>query len=99
MKKIVISTLLATTLLLANNNLNSNQTNSTSKIVESYEKLASQGEIEAMFDLGLMYVTGDGVKQDYAKAREWFLKAVSKNNDTMSAYNLALIYKNGLGVP
>jgi hypothetical protein len=53
MKKIVISTLLATTLLLANNNLNSNQTNSISKIVESYEKLASQGEIEAMFNLGL----------------------------------------------
>ena len=78
MKKIVISTL-----LLANNNLNSNQTNSTSKIVESYEKLASQGEIEAMFDLGLIYLTGDGANQDYTKAKEWFLKAANKN-DTMS---------------
>ena len=48
MKKIVISTLLATTLLLSNSSANNSSINSTSKIVESYEKLASQGEIEAM---------------------------------------------------
>ena len=74
MKKIVISTLLATTLLLANSNANNISSNSTNKIVENYEKLASQGEIEAMFDLGLIYLTGDGAKQDYTKAKEWFLK-------------------------
>ena len=74
MKRIVISTLLATTLLLSNSSLNNSSINSTSKIVESYEKLASQGEIEAMFNLGLIYLTGDGAKQDYTKAKEWFLK-------------------------
>ena len=61
MKKIVISTLLAATLLLANSNINNSSSNSTSKIVENYEKLASQGEIEAMFNLGLIYATGDGL--------------------------------------
>ena len=94
MKKIVISTLLATTLLLANNNLNSNQTNSTSKIVESYEKLASQGEIEAMFNLGLIYLTGDGAKQDYTKAKEWFLKAAKQRKILIKLLNIGQSHQN-----
>ena len=34
----------------------------------------------AMFDLGLRYDIGQGVAQDYAKAREWYEKAADKGN-------------------
>ena len=88
MKKIVISTLLATTLLLSNSSANNSSINSTSKIVESYEKLASQGEIEAMFNLGLIYLTGDGANQDYTKAKEWFLKVAKQRKILIKLLNI-----------
>ena len=33
-----------------------------------------------MVKLGLMYSNGEGVPQDYVKAREWYLKAADKGN-------------------
>ena len=35
-----------------------------------------------MFYLGVLYDSGDGVSQDYAKAREWFEKAADKGSAT-----------------
>jgi hypothetical protein len=52
---------------------------------------------ESMFNLGVRYQNGDGVAQDYGKAREWYEKAAAKgNSDAMN--NLGWIYQNGLGV-
>jgi uncharacterized protein len=50
-----------------------------------------------MTGLGLLYVRGLGVAQDYAKARELFEKAADKGDATAMA-NLGLIYRSGLGV-
>jgi TPR repeat protein len=33
-----------------------------------------------MFNLGLLYENGQGVVQDYAKAREWYQKAADKGH-------------------
>ena len=50
-----------------------------------------------MFNLGKRYEDGDGVAQDYSKAREWFEKAAAKDN--ASAMNsLGVLYSNGDGV-
>ena len=50
-----------------------------------------------MFNLGMRYENGDGVAQDYGKAREWFEKAAAKDNsDAMN--NLGGLYDNGEGV-
>ena len=35
------------------------------------KKLAEEGITEAQFNLGFMYYSGQGVKQDYFKAFEW----------------------------
>lgn len=35
-------------------------------------KLANQGDIEALYNLGIMYQNGQGVKQDDKKAKEIF---------------------------
>lgn len=34
-------------------------------------KLANQGNATAQFKLGYMYFQGEGVRQDYHKAKEW----------------------------
>jgi TPR repeat protein len=43
-----------------------------------YKKLAQEGDIRSLGDIGSMYVTGDGVKQDYHKAYHYFKQCVEK---------------------
>jgi hypothetical protein len=45
----------------------------------------------------VLYQSGFGVAQDYAKAREWFEKAAEEGNAT-AMINLGLLYENGHGV-
>lgn len=33
---------------------------------------AEAGRAEALYDLGLLYSTGQGVRQDYVEAHKWF---------------------------
>ena len=42
----------------------------TTSEIKELEKLAAQGNAVAQFNLGVLYDTGDGVKQNYVKARE-----------------------------
>src|SRR5262249_52028860 len=58
---------------------------------------ADKGDPTAMAYLGVLYANGLGVTQDYAKAREWFEKAVDKG-DVSAMASLGLIYANGFGV-
>jgi TPR repeat protein len=46
----------------------------------------------------VLYQNGLGVPQDYAKAREWYEKAVAKDN-AHAMGNLGTLYANGYGVP
>ena len=41
---------------------------------------AEQGDHRAQHGAGVMYENGRGVKQDYAKAIEWYKKSASKGN-------------------
>ena len=50
-----------------------------------------------MFNLGKRYERGDGVVQDYVKAREWFEKAAAKDNSN-AMNTLGGLYENGHGV-
>ena len=58
---------------------------------------AKRGDVQAQFTVGVMYYYGNGVKQDYKKAREWFEKAAAMN-DGRAFYALGLIYSSGDGV-
>jgi TPR repeat protein len=44
-----------------------------------YEKAAELGNAKAMNNLGFMYSNGRGVKQDYKKAEEYFIKKANAN--------------------
>src|SRR5262245_8223036 len=58
---------------------------------------ADHGDGASMNILGWLYNTGFGVVQDYARAREWYEKAIDKGNVNAMA-NLGALYDNGYGV-
>jgi hypothetical protein len=64
---------------------------------KEYFALAEKGDSDAMITLGLMYDQGDGRKQDYAKAMDWYLKAFAKQNGD-AFNNIGVMYRDGLGV-
>src|SRR5712691_8471260 len=43
---------------------------------------AEQGHAEAQFNLGLMYIDGQGVPQDYTQAAQWLRKAAEQGDAT-----------------
>ena len=61
------------------------------------QRLANQGNVGAQFGLGYAYSTGKGVRQDYAKAFEWYQKAANQGFAN-AQYNLGVMYNNGKGV-
>ena len=58
---------------------------------------AEQGNADAQFNLGVMYDTGQGVRQDYAQAVQWYRKAAEQGLAD-AQYNLGVMYKEGRGV-
>jgi len=52
---------------------------------------------QAMANLGLMYLKGEGVQKNFDTAREWFEKGAVYENDS-ATYNLALMYQSKIGV-
>ena len=59
---------------------------------------AEKGEAWAQFNLGVVYVSGEGVPEDDATAVKWFTKAAEQGHAT-AQYNLAVMYDKGRGVP
>ena len=67
--------------------------------VQKIEALAQDGVAEAQHDLAAIFVTGHGgVEQDYSRAAYWFEQA-AENGVANAAYNLGVLYHQGLGVP
>jgi hypothetical protein len=62
------------------------------------ETLAEKDDAKAMVQLGLYYYEGNSVKQDYAKAMDWWLKAFS-NENADAFVNLGVMHRDGHGVP
>ena len=62
-----------------------------------WEQLALQNDDQAMTNLGLMYLKGEGVSKDFQKAKEYFLQGAELDNDSAN-YNIALMYQSAIGV-
>lgn len=62
-----------------------------------WEEEAKVKNDQAMANLGLMYLKGEGVEKDYTKAKEWFDEASKYDNDSAN-FNLALMYQTKIGV-
>ena len=67
------------------------------KAMEYFEKAADLGSADALFDMGIIYYTGEGVEQDYGRAFECFQKA-AELGDALALNNVGDQYEKGLGV-
>ncbi len=63
-----------------------------------YEKAAQMGDREAMYTLGYMYYSGQGIEEpDYRAAMEWFEKAAQEGYGA-AMYHLGRMYHSGQGI-
>ncbi len=62
-----------------------------------YRKAAAGGNIEAQYNMGVLYDQGKGVAADYTKSFKWFLSAANKGH-MLAQFNLGNMYAKGAGV-
>lgn len=65
--------------------------------LEALTKGAENGNTDAQFKLGNLYLNGEGVEQDNFEALRWFTLAAEADNAN-AQYNIAIMYLNGMGV-
>ncbi len=68
------------------------------KAFSIWSEEVKQKNDQAMANLGLMYLKGEGVEKDFLKAKEWFENGSEYDNDSAN-YNLALMYQGAIGIP
>ncbi|HHO77080.1 MAG TPA: sel1 repeat family protein [Deltaproteobacteria bacterium] len=69
----------------------------TSEHVEKYTQKAGQGDVDAQYNLAIMYYHGEGVERNLEEALYWFHKA-AEQDDTEAQYNLGFMYGRGEGI-
>jgi uncharacterized protein len=69
----------------------------TTEQIEDYTRKAEQGDMDAQYNLGIIYYHGEGVPRNFEEALVWFLKA-AEQNDADAQYNLGFMYGRGEGV-
>jgi len=62
-----------------------------------YRLAAQQGHPEAQFNLGALYLNGQGVSHDDRESAHWF-KLAAEQGQAEAEYNLGVLYANGQGV-
>src|SRR5215472_8204975 len=67
------------------------------KSIEDLKQIAYAGDVAAQVQLGVIYLTGDGIPRDDAEAAKWLRKAVDQDNAVAERY-LAEMYFKGRGV-
>ena len=58
---------------------------------------AEQGDVQAQYNLGIMYETGRGGPQDDAEAVRWY-RLAAEQGDAEAQHNLGVMYATGKGV-
>ena len=66
--------------------------------LREWRPLAEQRDAVAQYNLGLLYVKGQGVPQDYVQGRQWYEKAAAQGRADAQV-NLGILYDYGRGVP
>lgn len=67
--------------------------NRTEDFIETMH-LAEHGDLEAQFQVGLLFEKGEQVSRDYAEAEKWYRKAAEQGHPDAMLY-LAMLYFNG----
>lgn len=69
----------------------------TAAAVAIWRRWAERGDVDAAYNLAVVYQHGDGVAQDHEKAIKWY-RVAAERNDTSSQHQLGLMYLRGDGV-
>lgn len=69
-----------------------------SSAVRPLQREAEAGDVEAAFELGARYASGEDVTQDYGEAVKWFTRAAD-GGQVLAAATLGAYYWAGRGVP
>lgn len=59
---------------------------------------AEQGNPKAQYQLGLMYLSGQGIQKDVKAAAKWYRKAAEQGNPE-GQFGLGVLYFHGQGLP
>jgi len=70
----------------------------TPAAVVIWQKWAQQGNVDAAYNLAVIYQNADGVAYDAATALRWYRQAAERG-DKASQFQLGLMYLKGEGVP
>jgi TPR repeat protein len=76
----------------------STQASAKQKVIADLKEMAAAGDVKSQVQLGLVFLTGDGVRKDDAEAVKWLRKAADQDNPVAERY-LAEMYFKGRGVP
>ena len=68
------------------------------KAFELFTDAYNLGEYEAIINIGLCYLQGNGVKEDKKEAVKCFKNAAEKCSSGVAYHNLGICYENGFGV-
>lgn len=68
-----------------------------STALKIWKEEATKKNDQAMANMGLMYLKGEGVEKDFTQAKEWFEEASKYDNDSAN-FNLGLMYQTQIGV-
>ncbi|MFV2056161.1 MAG: tetratricopeptide repeat protein [Thiohalomonadales bacterium] len=63
-----------------------------------YREKAELGDVEAQYNLAMIYETGFGIEKDYSAAINWYSKAASQGH-AEAQLKLGMLYLLGLGAP
>ena len=77
--------------------INTQQTDNRQFAVQLYHEKAQRGDANAMYQLGVLYLNGNGTIQDFEEAAKWFNSAADRNH-TLAQYELGKMYRAGFGV-
>src|SRR6202050_2670899 len=95
-----VVSLAAAMLLLASGNSLAQSADQVAKkkAIADLKEIAYAGDVNAQVQLGVIYLTGDGVPRDDAEAVKWLRKASDQDSALAERY-LAEMYFKGRGVP
>lgn len=66
--------------------------------VKQLIKSAQAGDVNAQYNLGVLYFEGKDVTQNYLEAAKWYGSAADQG-DKQAQFNLGLMYYRGIGIP
>ena len=72
--------------------------NANAANLDELNSSAKAGDINAMHNLGIIYITGQDAPQNYSEAMKWFEKAALQGQHN-SMYSLGIMHRLGEGVP